>query len=82
MNEQPSSLSLTIGESPPKNKILSPAIKMPEVFSLSHPIPCCSCVFLCAEQETKRRLARESSTMAADDVVLYTLVDGGWQFAL
>ena len=56
-------------------------MKVPEVFLLSHPIPCSSCVFLCAEQESKRRLACES-TMAADDVVLYTLVDGGWQFAL
>lgn len=54
---------------------------MPEVFLLYHPIPYSSCVFLCAKQETKGSLACEC-TMAADDVVLYTLVDGGWQFVL
>lgn len=54
---------------------------MPEVFLLYHPILCSSCVFLCAKQETKSSLVCEY-TVAADDAVLYTLVDGGWQFVL
>lgn len=53
MNEQPSSLSLTIRGTPhtPKNKTFPQMIKMPEVFLFSYPIPSSSSIFLFAEQE-------------------------------
>lgn len=54
-------------------------MKMPEVFLLSHPILCSFWVFLGAKLKTKSSLA---CAMAADDVVLCTLVDGVWQFVL
>lgn len=82
MNAQPSSLSLTIGESPPhppKTRFFPLAIKMPEVFSLSHPIPCSSCVFLRAEQETKRRLACESNNGCRWCCVVHPC---GWRLAV
>lgn len=80
-NKQPSSLTLTMGGISPhtpkktkKTRFFPPVMRMPVVFSLSHPVPR-------SVPSEQPRLAREI-TMAADDVVVCTLVDECWQFVL